>query len=109
MKSTLQQLDAEVANARATDNAMNDAERPPDGDDYNRLFTLVGRIADALPAVYSIIVEGEQEAARVAEKLVKASQWFSVEPLPDDGYEFTVKQENAEMLRTFFYCGGHHV
>lgn len=34
----------------------------------------------------------------LCDRLIAASQWFSVLPLPDDGWEIEVKEENLERL-----------
>lgn len=49
----------------------------------------------------SITLGGESRALAVCSKLVNASQWFSVLPLPDDHWEITVKEENEARLRAW--------
>jgi len=46
-----------------------------------------------------LIVSGESNAARLAGELVRRSQWFTFEPLPDDEYEFQFKTEIQPMVR----------
>jgi hypothetical protein len=53
-RKTLQTVAALVAKARAADDAINAAERAPEGDDYNALYVLVRQIAEALPAVVTM-------------------------------------------------------
>lgn len=43
-------------------------------------------------------VEGENRSALVAEHLVRLSVFFTVQPLPDDAWEFTVKGEAERFL-----------
>jgi len=47
---------------------------------------------------YEITVHGKTRAGGLTGALVYLSQWFTVEPLPDDDYTITVKAENQEML-----------
>ena len=49
----------------------------------------------------SVTLCGEARAMEVAIRLVSASQWFSVLPLPDDHWEITVKKENESHLQTW--------
>ena len=46
----------------------------------------------------SLKVLGEAWAGQVACGLIFHAQWFQVTPLPDDEWEFTVKEENAHFL-----------
>lgn len=48
--------------------------------------------------VYTVTVTGESLAAKVAARIVLASQWFAMTPMPDEDYEFTVKLENGSFL-----------
>jgi hypothetical protein len=49
--------------------------------------------------VYIRRVEGNGDAARVVSRLVRdAGMWFDFMPMPDDGYEISVKRENAHRL-----------
>ena len=41
---------------------------------------------------------GETFSAKVAWGLVKAGMWFTMTPLPDDYFEFTVKAEEQTRL-----------
>jgi hypothetical protein len=41
---------------------------------------------------------GGAAAGLVAIDLILHSQWFEFTPLPDDAYEFAVKEENTVML-----------
>ena len=41
----------------------------------------------------SFMVTGEGKAAAIALTLVKQSQWFQLEPYPDDEWKFTIKEE----------------
>lgn len=45
-----------------------------------------------------VTISGGRATARIVGELVKASQWFAVEPLPEDEYEVTVKREAADIL-----------
>lgn len=45
-----------------------------------------------------IEVVGFKRVQSLCELLIAASQWFSVLPLPDDGWEIEVKEENLERL-----------
>ncbi len=47
------------------------------------------------PATHLALVEGEGPAAALAAKLVAASAWFDVTPMPDGVYAFRVKPEAA--------------
>lgn len=40
-----------------------------------------------------IVVNGTLRAMSVAERLVYKSKWFTCTPLPDDDFEFVVKDE----------------
>lgn len=44
---------------------------------------------------------GESVAMLIATKLVNASQWFSLLPLPDDRWEIEVKAENSGLLHSW--------
>jgi hypothetical protein len=46
----------------------------------------------------SVIVTGTDTAKRLAAFLVGTSIWFSVEPLPDRQYVFTVKAEDLDRV-----------
>ena len=41
----------------------------------------------------TIRVIGETRAVALALKLIKLSQWYALEPLPDDQWRLTVKEE----------------
>jgi|GEM_PF-2969553 len=45
-----------------------------------------------------IEVIGMTRVQCLCDRLIAASQWFSVLPLPDDGWEIEVKEENLERL-----------
>lgn len=47
----------------------------------------------------SMIVTGESATRTVALELIRQSQWFEIEPLPDDKFEITVKAENERVLQ----------
>lgn len=47
------------------------------------------------PATHLALVEGEESASRLAAKLVAASAWFDLTPMPDGFYAFRVKPEAA--------------
>ena len=47
---------------------------------------------------YSRTVQGALASLIVAGKIIYESQWFEFTPLPDDIYEFTVKEENRGVL-----------
>lgn len=51
-----------------------------------QLRTVVGYAADA------------SQAETVADLLISSSQWFQVDPLPFDRYQFTLKEENRKFL-----------
>jgi len=46
----------------------------------------------------SVIITGTDTARRLAAFLVGSSIWFSVEPLPDRKYVFTVKAEELDRV-----------
>lgn len=50
---------------------------------------------------YAMSVIGVDRANLVALKIIKSSQWFEFTPLPDDEYEFKVKEENGGMLQQY--------
>lgn len=56
----------------------------------------------AAPAVrtFALYVTGCDTAVIVATTILFRSQWFSVEPYPDDVWFFKVKEENAKLLQT---------
>jgi len=47
---------------------------------------------------FTIVIQSEAKAKKVAELLITRSQWFAVTPLPDDEYEFEVRAENESLL-----------
>lgn len=47
-----------------------------------------------------ILVRGAEVSAVVAAAMVKASQWFSVMPLPEGDYEFSFNEQSAQFART---------
>lgn len=49
----------------------------------------------------TIKLSGEANVSSLCGKLITASQWFSVLPLPDDSWEIEVKNENAERLQAW--------
>lgn len=53
---------------------------------------------DHIGPVISGQVESALDAKALAMGLISRSQWFAVEPQPDDIWEFTVKRENANLL-----------
>lgn len=48
------------------------------------------------PSVISQTISGEEHAKRVAARLVEKSTWFTIEPLPDDQWEFTCRTGSTE-------------
>tara|TARA_R110002049_G_scaffold30888_1_gene105510 strand:+ start:1016 stop:1213 length:198 start_codon:yes stop_codon:yes gene_type:complete len=46
-------------------------------------------------------LSGEPNVSSLCEKLIMASQWFCVLPLPNDSWEIEVKLENAEILNAW--------
>ena len=44
-------------------------------------------------------VPGTETAMQVAAELVRKSMWFTCEPMPDDVFEFTVKEEALWQLK----------
>lgn len=58
---------------------------------------------ESLPhvATYSAKVANEAQLRRLVSEAITASQWFSVTPLPDDYWEFTVKLENSQLLENW--------
>lgn len=44
-------------------------------------------------------VSGTEAAKLVAAELVRKSMWFACEPMPDDVFEFTVKEEALGYLK----------
>jgi len=49
----------------------------------------------------SVTLCGESRAKAISSRLIGASQWFSVLPLPDDLWEITVKEENEARLQAW--------
>ena len=49
----------------------------------------------------AVVVSGESKVIPLCRKLISASQWFSVTPLPDDRWEVVVKAENESHLRVW--------
>lgn len=43
-------------------------------------------------------VRTQKHAENLAMELTRQSQWFSMTPLPDDEWEFTVKEENLALI-----------
>ena len=43
------------------------------------------------------------QAKKITAYLVDKSQWFSIEPLPDDIYELQVKCENTHLVTSFLF------
>lgn len=41
----------------------------------------------------TIVLNYEHNALRFARELIQASKWFTLTPLPDDQWEFVVKNE----------------
>lgn len=48
-----------------------------------------------------VTISKEASVGPVCAKLIAASQWFSVTPLPDDQWEIAVKVENVDILATW--------
>jgi hypothetical protein len=44
------------------------------------------------------VVKGQKLVTRVTNLLIRRSQWFSVEPLPDNQWAVRVKAENEVLL-----------
>lgn len=49
-------------------------------------------------------LEGEESITDAITKVVHASMWFEVTPLPDDFWDLTVKDENESLIRTLGYA-----
>lgn len=47
------------------------------------------------PATYLALVTGADSTARVATKLIAASAWFAVTPMPDGIFAIEVRREGA--------------
>lgn len=47
---------------------------------------------------YRRTVLGQSDLLKAVAELATWSAWFSVEPLPDDAYEISVKEEHQERL-----------
>lgn len=47
----------------------------------------------------TIRVTGETNMKSLCGKLIRASQWFGVLPLPDDRWEIAVKEENYNLIQ----------
>jgi len=43
-------------------------------------------------------IYGEEKATHLASAMIYASQWFELEPQPDDCWVFTIKKENVDLL-----------
>ncbi|MBI5486479.1 MAG: hypothetical protein HY905_04025 [Deltaproteobacteria bacterium] len=50
---------------------------------------------NAAAATHLALVTGEESATRLAGRLIAASTWFSVTPMPDGIFAFAVKREPA--------------
>ncbi len=53
----------------------------------------------------SKFVTGSARAVFTASRLIAASLWFEVTPLPDNEYEFKVKSENYWLLKELVVAG----
>jgi len=53
-------------------------------------------------------IEGEELAAKTAERLIRLSVWFSVEPMPDNAWRFHVKDETSPAKQLISNCGYWH-
>jgi hypothetical protein len=62
-----------------------------------------GAVADM--SIHTGRVHSTVECHQAVTRLVHASQWFSVLPLPDDHFEITVKKENKDMLNGIIRLG----
>ena len=49
----------------------------------------------------AVTVSKEANVGPVCGKLIAASQWFSVTPLPEDKWEIAVKAENDDLLNAW--------
>lgn len=49
---------------------------------------------------YSLVLLGMEHTKQVVLRLIARSQWFELEPLPDDEWEIKVKEENRELLHS---------
>lgn len=47
-----------------------------------------------------VTVSGTEKAIKLATKLVQASAYYEMTPLPDNEYEFAVKADRKELLKT---------
>ena len=45
----------------------------------------------------------QEEAEKIAPILVVKSQWFSIEPLPDERFELQVKAENQGLVAALLF------
>ena len=50
------------------------------------------------PAMYQVTISGKKLAKKVASKLIESSVYYSVTPLPNNEYEYCVKQDVAHVL-----------
>lgn len=48
----------------------------------------------------SAIVDSEDAALALVITLTRASQWFTLEPMPDDQFVITVKEDAAQFIKT---------
>ena len=51
------------------------------------------------------VIQGEDHAVMFAAKIITYSKWFMVTPLPDDEWEFTVKEGMAGFILAFHATG----
>lgn len=48
----------------------------------------------------------QEEATQIAPILIEMSQWFSIEPLPDERFELQVKAENQGLVAGLLFNFG---
>ncbi len=65
------------------------------------LFSIRGDVMKHIELYATQISQGQ--AAQIAPLLVSRSQWFSIEPLPDDLYELQVKAENQNLVTSLLF------
>lgn len=70
------------------------ATHPIEGSLHDLIFALYRHIGNLRGVrTHSIILHGSTSASKAALHLVNRSTWFQIEPLPDDQWELTVKEE----------------
>lgn len=51
-----------------------------------------------------MLMVGEDETRKVVDGLFAHSQWFQIEPLPNDVWGISVKEENKALLHDLYWA-----